>query len=63
MSNFALAQQDSKYLQYMFNTVNINPAYRAARYVFSVSALHGNQWVGFDGAPITNSMSFNAPVD
>ncbi|UPZ17892.1 type IX secretion system membrane protein PorP/SprF [Flavobacterium humidisoli] len=47
----------------MFNTVNINPAYRAARYVFSVSALHGNQWVGFDGAPITNSMSFNAPVD
>lgn len=57
-----LAQQDSQYTQYMYNTVSVNPAYAGSRGVKSVFLLHRNQWVGLDGAPVTNVFSINKPV-
>ena len=57
-----LAQQDSEYTQYMYNTVVVNPAYAGSRGVTSVFVLHRNQWVGLDGAPVTNVFSVNKPV-
>ena len=57
-----LAQQDSQYTQYMYNTVSVNPAYAGSRGVTSVFLLHRNQWVGLDGAPVTNVFSINKPV-
>jgi len=30
--------------------------------VFSIAALHRSQWVGLDGAPNTQTLSFNSPV-
>ncbi len=36
------SQQDSQFTQYMYNTVNINPAYAGARNVLSVFGLHRN---------------------
>lgn len=56
------AQQDSQFTQYMYNTININPAYAGTRETFSLFALHRNQWVGLDGAPVTNAASFNTNV-
>jgi type IX secretion system PorP/SprF family membrane protein len=47
------AQQDAQFTQYMYNTININPAYAGSRGAFSF-ALHRTQWVGLDGAPVTN---------
>lgn len=58
----AYGQQDPQYTQYMYNTINVNPAYAGSREVFSVFGLHRTQWVGLDGAPVTNTVSMNTPV-
>ena len=57
------AQQDSQFTQYMYNTINVNPAYAGSRGVMSVFALHRSQWVGLDGAPTTNAISINTPLN
>lgn len=59
----AFAQQDAQYTQYMYNTININPAYAGSRGVFSVFGLHRTQWVGLDGAPVTNTVAINTPIN
>ena len=56
------AQQDAQYTQYMYNTININPAYAGSRGVMSIFGLHRTQWVGLDGAPTTNTFSLNTPI-
>ena len=57
------AQQDAQYTQYMYNTINVNPAYAGSRGALSLFALHRAQWVGLDGAPVTNSFSVNTPFN
>ena len=57
------AQQDAQYTQYMYNTTNVNPAYAGSRGVMSIFALHRTQWVGLDGAPVTNAFSINTPLN
>ena len=57
------AQQDAQYTQYMYNTININPAYAGSRGVMSIFGLHRTQWVGLDGAPTTNAFSLNTPIN
>ena len=56
------AQQDAQYTQYMYNTIAVNPAYAGSRGVFSIGALHRSQWVGLDGAPVTQTLNFHTPV-
>lgn len=56
------AQQDAQYTHYMYNTINVNPAYAGSRGVLSAFLLHRTQWVGLDGAPVTNSFSVNTPI-
>jgi type IX secretion system PorP/SprF family membrane protein len=57
------AQQDAQFTQYMYNTVVVNPAYAGSRQSMSVFALHRAQWVGLEGAPVTNSFSINTPIN
>ena len=57
------AQQDAQYTQYMYNTINVNPAYAGSRGVLSIFGLHRTQWVGLDGAPVTNAFSINTPIN
>ena len=57
------AQQDAQFTQYMYNTININPAYAGSRGALSMFALHRTQWVGLDGAPVTNTVSINTPLN
>ena len=57
------AQQDAQYTQYMYNTITINPAYAGSRGAFSIFAMHRTQWVGLDGAPVTNVASMNTPLN
>jgi len=62
LSHFAgFCQQDSQYTQYMYNTININPAYAGSRGVLSIFGLHRSQWIGMEGAPETNAFSINTP--
>lgn len=56
------AQQDAHYTQYMYNTSVVNPAYAGSREAISAFVLHRNQWVGLEGAPITNAFSVHLPV-
>lgn len=57
------AQQDAQFTQYMYNTINVNPAYAGSRGALSIFALHRTQWVGLDGAPVTNAISINTPLN
>ena len=59
----SFAQQDAQFTQYMYNTININPAYAGSRGALSIFALHRTQWVGLDGAPVTNAVSMNTPLN
>lgn len=58
----AIAQQDAQYTQYMYNTVSINPAYAGSRGQMSIAALHRSQWVGLDGAPVTQTLNIHSPI-
>lgn len=59
----SFAQQDSQFTQYMYNTININPAYAGSRGALSVFGLYRTQWVGLDGAPKTSTFSVNSPIN
>jgi len=59
----AYGQQDAQFTQYMYNTVNVNPAYAGSREALSIFVLHRTQWVGLDGAPTTNTASINTPIN
>lgn len=59
----SFAQQDAQFTQYMYNTINVNPAYAGSRGALSIFALHRTQWVGLDGAPVTNTVSVNTPLN
>lgn len=63
LSLTSYAQQDAQFTQYMYNTIIINPAYAGSRPSMSVFALHRAQWVGLEGAPVTNSFSINTPIN
>ena len=62
MSYLGFSQQDAQYTQYMYNTININPAYAGSAGTLAVFALHRTQWVGLDGAPVSNTIALNVPI-
>lgn len=62
VSSSARAQQDPMYSQYMFNTLAFNPAYAGSPGVLSLMALSRHQWVGFEGAPSTQTLVAHSPV-
>lgn len=56
------AQQDPMYDQYMFNVLAFNPAYAGSADVFTIMALSRHQWVGFEGAPSTQTLVAHTPL-
>ena len=46
----------------MYNTMAVNPAYAGAKDHTSFVALGRTQWVGFSGAPKTQTLSFQTPL-
>jgi type IX secretion system PorP/SprF family membrane protein len=59
---FSYGQQDAQYTQYMYNTVSVNPGYAGSRGQISIAALHRSQWVGLDGAPVTQTFNIHSPI-
>ncbi|GGZ70684.1 PorP/SprF family type IX secretion system membrane protein [Algibacter mikhailovii] len=57
-----IAQQLPQFTQYMYNTISINPAYAGSREALSIVGLHRSQWVGFEGGPITQTLSIHTPL-
>ena len=58
----ALSQQDPHYTQYMLNTMSVNPAYVGSKGYKVITALGRTQWVGFEGAPDTQTISYDTPL-
>lgn len=58
----SIAQQEAMFTHYMFNTLNINSGYAGSRDALSVVAVNRNQWVGFNGAPVTQSIAMHSPL-
>ncbi|MDD3877890.1 MAG: type IX secretion system membrane protein PorP/SprF [Bacteroidales bacterium] len=58
----AYAQQDAMFTHYMYNTLSVNPAYVGSRDALTITGLNRNQWVGFDGAPITQTLTMHSPI-
>ncbi|WP_275316151.1 type IX secretion system membrane protein PorP/SprF [Tenacibaculum bernardetii] len=56
------AQQDPQYTQYMHNTMSVNPAYAGSKGHGVITAIGRTQWVGFDGAPNTQNLSYHTPI-
>lgn len=58
-----ISQSLPLYSQYMYNMVNINPAYAGSRGVPSLSAILREQWAGLPGSPSTKSFSIDMPTN
>jgi type IX secretion system PorP/SprF family membrane protein len=56
------AQQEEQYTQFMYYKLGYNPAFAGKDGSVSVSALARTQWIGFEGAPQTQLVTFNMPV-
>lgn len=59
---FGFAQHESHFTNFMHNYLPLNPGYAGSREVPSFTALYRNQWIGFEGAPVTQVLSFNSPL-
>lgn len=60
-NNNVTGQQDPMLSQYMFNGLFLNPAYAGSHDYTTLSTLYRGQWVGFNGAPQTGILSYDAP--
>ena len=58
----AIGQQEASFTHYMFNTQAVNPAYAGTRNALTVTGLHRSQWVGFEGAPTTQTLTLHSPI-
>jgi type IX secretion system PorP/SprF family membrane protein len=56
-----VGQQDPVFSQYMNNLLTVQPAYAGMSGYVNVTALSRIQWVGFDGAPTTNTITIQGP--
>ncbi len=55
------AQIDPGFTQFMYNPVLINPAYAGSKETFNAAFLSRHQWIGFEGAPQTQTLSAHIP--
>ena len=48
--------------QYLNNGLIINPAYAGSREALSTTLMHRSQWLGFEGAPISQILASHTPL-
>ena len=58
----SFGQHDPQFTQYMFNTVTVNPAYAGSKGHKVITALGRMQWIGFEGAPVSQYLTYDAPI-
>ena len=62
ISGLSYSQQDAQFSNYMYNTLSFNPAYAGSRGTTSIYLSQRSQWIGLDGAPTTNALSYHSPL-
>lgn len=55
------AQQDPQFSQSMFNIMMYNPGYVGSRNAVCATAMNRQQWMGFEGAPVSSLFSVSSP--
>jgi len=59
----SIAQQEAMFTHYMFNMMESNSAaYDMNRNVLSITGINRSQWVGYEGAPVTQSLTIYSPL-
>ncbi len=62
-AGYVHAQQDPLYNLYGFNQMMINPAYAGIYKDLTLNVIARKQWVGMEGAPLTNYVSLSGGID
>lgn len=57
------AQQDPQFTQYMYNAMSVNPAFAGSNGHLTALLMHRSQWVGINGAPNTQVLSVDTPLE
>lgn len=57
------SQQDPQFSHYMFNRLLTNPGYAGSSGKICATVINRNQWLGFEGAPVTFAANVNAPFN
>ena len=57
-----LAQQDEQFTQFMYHKLGFNPAYAGMQETPTFTALVRQQWIGLEGAPQSQLLTFNMPL-
>lgn len=60
---WVMGQQDLQFTQYMFNRIYYNPGVAGSGDAICINGVHRSQWVGFDGAPTTQNINANIPIN
>ena len=55
-------QQEPHYTQFMYNKLAINPGYAGSHGSACFTGIYRNQWMGLEGAPQTQMLSFHIPI-
>ena len=63
LSTICRSQQESNFSYYMFNHQAINPAYTGSRGITNITSLIRSQWVGLEGAPETQTITFGKSLN
>jgi len=58
----AWAQQGPMYTNYHFNGLAFNPAYAGSNEHLTLNLSHRQQWIGLDGAPVTQTLTAHTPL-
>lgn len=62
VSKQAKCQQDPMYSQHVFDLMAINPAFCGVLNSINTTAANRIQFSGFEGAPVTQKLTFNLPI-
>ena len=58
----SFAQQEQQYTQFMYNKLAYNPGYAGSSETACITGIIRSQWLGLEGAPNTQVLSFNMPI-
>ena len=61
-ANQAFSQQDPQLSFNTFNHLAINPGFAGLNQAICVSAINRNQWMGFEGHPLTTTFAAHMPI-
>ncbi|MBT3622049.1 MAG: PorP/SprF family type IX secretion system membrane protein, partial [Flavobacteriales bacterium] len=59
----AFAQQEPLFTQYYVNDMAINPAISGSKAYTQLSVLTRQQWLGFEGAPLSSNISYHGALN